>query len=208
MTTNTDPPLESTVWARDWNPATDEWDPNADTEQWGESIGQHGDDPTAVPVSESYGQPAAGTVPDPRANLLTDILGNRQAAPPPTVEHHHVVETIETGASRVRARVVRVVGNQSEVTLLEQNDHRTRALIKVVTSASVIIIGPARQGGNPGFTATPTGPAAFWYHATGDGTLEVKASAAVSCFGTLAAGAVDVAVWEEIESDTSIPGLY
>jgi len=35
----------------------------------------------------------------------------------------------------------------------------------------------------------------------------VKATAAVSAFGTSLAGAVDVAVWEEMESSDSEPGL-
>lgn len=203
-----DQPPDSTVWSDVWTPTIDAWDPNADTGPWGENVGEHGDIAVAEPVSEQYGQSPSGTVPDVRANLLTDIRRGNGVSAPPGVTQHHVVETVERGAARIRARVVRVVGNLTEASLLEQNDGRTRALIKVVTSASVIIIGPARQGGNPQFNATPTGPSAWWYQATGDAALEVKASGAVSAYGTAAAGAVDVAVWEEIETDSSIPGLY
>ena len=199
---------ETTVWANEWNPPVDMYDPNADVLTVPDFFGQsHGDVATAPTMSEQPNDPDAGTTADVRANLLTDVR-NRMTTPPPlTQEHHHVVETVELGSDAVRARVVRVAGNVTETELLAQDDRRARALIKVVTSTSVIVIGPSRQGGNPAFNAVPTGPSAYWYHATGDGTLEVKATAAVSAYGTSATGAVDVAIWEELSTPGNEPGL-
>lgn len=210
MTDATQPPRDlspaDTVWASEWNPGSDRWDPNSEPVGGYHDEAMYGDVGTADPMSESYGGPPSGTVPEAGLNLLTDVDVAAPSMLPP-IEHHHVVETIELGSDAVRARTVRVVANNIETELLPQDDRRSRALIKVVTSASAILIGAARSGGNPAFNATPTGPAVFWYHATGDGVLEVKATAAVSAFGTSAAGAVDVSVWEELSVKDNTPGL-
>lgn len=188
-------------------PPTNEWDPGS--EQYstvGIAEPSHGDDPTAQPMSDAPGQDpgTVGSTPDGRMNLLDAVKG---AAPqlPPVQEVHHTVETFSVGSDRVRGRVVRVVNNNIETTLLEQNPNRVRAIIKPITTNGVIIIGSALQGGNPQYTAIPTGPAAFYPQATGDPTLTIESTAAVVAYGTVAAGFCDVAIWEELQADA--PGL-
>lgn len=118
--------------------------------------------------------------------------------PAPELVSRHVVETQNVGAALVRARVVPVVGNQTPSALLEYNPNRTRALIKVITSNAIILIGPARQGGAPALTAAPTQGLAHYAQATGDPQLEIKSAAAVEAYGVQAVGGVIlVSIWEE-----------
>lgn len=198
----------TTVWAGQWNPPDNEWDPNATPhETWGVEALDHTDDQTAEPMSEQYGHGPSGTTPDARENLLTDVQNPRTAAPLPTQTVHHIVETVEVGSAVVRPRTVRVVGNTTETPLLEENPNRERAIIKLVTTNGVIIIGAARQGGNPQFNATPTGPSNWWYQATGDPVLVIETTAAVVAYGVAVAGAVDVCIWEELRTPSDAPGL-
>jgi hypothetical protein len=122
-----------------WNPDTNEWAPsNEQHETWGVAEPPHYDDPTATPVSESYGQAPSGTVPDARLNLI-DSIRPRTALPAPVVRHEHEVRTTETGSETVRFRQEFVSG-LTPTTLLAQNPNRKRALLRVLGSATSFVV--------------------------------------------------------------------
>lgn len=203
------------VWDDVWNPTVNRWSPS-DEPYPGYDVDvlteyqSHGDVATTSPESEQYRRPdrGGGSVPDARANLLTDVADAGTTAPPVSVVRHELV-TSEAGGEVVRARTVVVTGNLAPTRLLDENPDRKRALIKVVTTASVVLIGPAFGGmGSPQLTGVPTQPVGAWLQATGDPVLEIKAQAAVDVVGVVAAPAsVLVTVWEEINAESNQPGL-
>jgi hypothetical protein len=206
---------DSPVWSNTWNPETDEWSPSDEPYNVvGEAGGPYGEpthydtpDYAGSPSSEQYGHEDGGTVAVHELNLIDDVKQRMRTAPPPQVVHH-VIETFEEGAELVRARVVRVVGNQQQTMLLEENPNRRRALIKCITTAGVVMVQPAHQGGNLTNAAIPTGNQAAYPQATGDPVLEVKSQAGVEAYGIVVApGFVDVAVWEEMTGPKHDPGL-
>ena len=203
------------VWAVVWNPHINQWNPSA--EPWPEygtevpgiaAFQSHGDVVLAEPMSESYGypDPGGGTAPNPSMNLLTDVRDAGTTARPVQIVQHEV-HTYETGGEIVRARTVVVTSTIAPTQLVDENPRRKRALIKVATSTSVIIIQPGRQGGgyNPQ-SATPVGNQAGWLQATGDPVLEIKATAQVECYGAGAntngvlTNPITVTVWEEMNA--------
>lgn len=196
---------DNPVWADVWNPEANEWNPSADPypAEGTETIvdyQSHGDIAAATPLSESYGQPPAGTVPDVRKNLLTDVK-ERSAQPPPPQIVQHLVDTVERGTPLVRTRMIVVKGNTFPVTLLEENELRTRAIIKVVTAAASIMVQQLRSssGGVVGLTAVPSSGCAAWPQSNGDNDLKVETTAGLECYG-IGPGPPDivVAVWEEL----------
>lgn len=200
------------VFANTWNPDTNEWAPtNEQHSTFGLAEPSHGDVPEANPESDEYGRyEGRGSVPDARPNLLDAVRGQGVPLGPPVQRIEHVISTQELGpdADLVRGRVVMVVGNQTPTVLLEQNARRKRALIKVITSASVILLTPMRQGGTPNLTVAPTAPGAFYPLATGDPVHEVKSGAGVDAYGAqAAAGQIMVAIWEELQQPGHEPGL-
>jgi hypothetical protein len=201
----TDAPQNPVYSGPRFNPDTNEWAPSNEQEAvWGLAEPSHGDQPEADPVSESYGQAPSGTVPDTRLNLIDSIRARTPLAAP-VVEHHHVVETQELASSKLRLRLVAVVGNNAPTVILEENPARDRALIHIFTAGSTILLTPLRQGGAPVLVAAPTLPGAFWPLQTNDGTLEIKAQAGMEAVGVSAAGVVLVSVLEEMK-DTN-PGV-
>lgn len=206
----------SPVWSNTWNPETDDWSPSDEPYDvvgvQGDAFGEptHFDTPDYVgaPIgTDQYGIEDHGSVPVRELNLIDDVKARMRTAPPAQVVHH-VIETFEEGAELVRARVVRVIGNQQQTMLLEENPNRRRALIKCITTAGVVMVQPAHQGGNLTNAAVPTGNQAAYPQATGDPVLEVKSQAGVEAYGIVAApGFVDVAVWEEMTGPKHDPGL-
>lgn len=204
----------SSVWSSLWNPPTNEWEPSADpldptTAAFGEP--SHEDEPTAEPMSEQPGHAPSGTVPDPRANLLTDVRDRAAQAGPETVVRHYVT-TIDKSADLVVGRVVRVVGaagvgDSSPTVLLTANPNRTRALIKPITTNGVIMLQPFNQGGNLPQTGVPAAPMSAYPIATGDPVHEVKSGAAVEAYAAGTTDFVDVAIWEEITGADNVGGL-
>lgn len=136
-----------------WNPDTNEWAPsNEQHSVWGVAEPGHGDDPTAEPMSESYGQAPSGTIPDQRYNLIDDV--RRQMAPlaPPTQEHHHVVEEVEKGSPTWRVRHV-VVQGATPTQLVEENQNRKRMLLRIIPGdAPVTQVIPINGSGTLQFT--------------------------------------------------------
>lgn len=205
---------DTPVWANEWTPHVDRWDPNADTYTEYERQGPgHGDLPDASPMSDEYGQPTSGSTPDARANLLTDVRRVRQTAPPIQVIRHEVI-TSEAGAERIRARTVMVTSNAAPTVLLDANPNRKRALIKVITSNQVIMVNEGRAGYGQPLAAVPTANATGWAQATGDPMLEVKSQAMVEAYGAGAVNAgtntlttpIAVTIWEEIQDPSHVPG--
>jgi hypothetical protein len=202
---------DSTVWADEWNPETNEWAPSSEQHSvFGLAEPSHGDVQTAEPMPNDPGDPRTyqdgGGTPDVRKNLLTDVREHRQATPLPVQRVEHVVTTSEVGAALVRGRVVRVQGTLP-IVLLEETPNRRRALLKCITTAAVIVINPLRQGGGIATTTAPAGNLAGFPLATGDPVHEVKSSAGVEAVvsNTAASPFCDVAVWEEL--DAPAPGL-
>jgi hypothetical protein len=200
------PADDDPVWANEWNPDTNEWAPSSEQHSvFGVAEPSHGDEPHAMPEADYPGGPSdGGTVPDARLNLA-DTLRGKGPVPAPVARIEHVVTTEEVAATIVRARIVAVVGNATPTVLLDEAPNRKRALIHVITAASQILVYPARQGGIPALVAAPTTGGAFWFQATGDAHLEVKAQAAVEAVGITAGGTVLVAIWEEL--NTLHPGI-
>jgi hypothetical protein len=200
-----------------WNPQTNQWAPSDEPIGGGNATvanqePSHGDVPIAAPMSSP---PPTGTTPDARANLLDSVKASGPG-PAPVAQVHHVVETIEQGNDRVRARTIRVQlaavggGPDGGTVLLEQNPRRAFALIKLVTTNGVIIIFPGGQGaGNLAFTGVPTAPYAGFFMATGDPVLKIESSAMVSAIvaysGTQAF--CDVSIWEEMSNPSGDPGI-
>lgn len=197
------------VWANTYNPDTNEWAPsNEQHSTFGVAEPSHGDAETAEPMVNDPGDPRTytdgGGVPDARPNLLDAVRGQGVPLQPPPQRIEHHVYTEEVASTRVRARVIAVVGNNAPTVLLEENQKRDRALIKVLTAASTILISPVRQGGQPAIVGAPTLPGAFWPLIATDGNFEVKSQAGVEAIGTVAAGTVIlVAIWEEMR-DTAV----
>lgn len=210
------PEDSNTVFARpSWNPETNEWAPsNEQHSTFGVAEPSHGDDPSAVPMSDAPGQPpdTVGSAPDARLNLL-DAVRYGGAAAPPVVEHHHVVETSEQGNIKVRGKTVRVQaaaagGNAvASVVLLEENPARVRAVIKVITANGQVVLTPLRQGGVVPTLTAAAAPIAGWVQTAGDPPLVVESQAGVEAviFNATAVSACDVTVWEELND--SAPGI-
>jgi hypothetical protein len=205
------------VWGNVWNPESNLWQPsNEPYPAYGQDAAvveyqSHADVMTATPISEMYGTPdpyGTGTTPDPRLNLLTDKQQVGPAAPPVHIVKQETV-TRETGADVIRARTVAVVGNLVPTRLLDENPNRSRALVKVVTTNSVVLIGPPFGGmGAPQLSATPTQPGAQWWQATGDPLFKIESCAAVDAIGVIAPpGVVLVSVWEELNNPGHTPGV-
>lgn len=204
---------DDSVWNDVWNPNPNIWAPsNNPSPAYGEDSDQigyedHSDMLTADPMTEQYGRyEGMGSVPDTRENLLDDVHGPTGVAPPTQVVRHEIV-TSEAGGELVRGRTVAVVGNVVPTRLLEENPNRKRALIKIVTSTSVILIGPSFGAmGSPELTAIPVQPVGAWLQATGDPVLEIKAQAAVDALGVVAGATVLVSIWEEMNTP-GLPGV-
>lgn len=209
------------VWGDFWNPHPNAWAPSVeDFPAYGHDVAEveyqsHGDVPATSPMTEQYGLADAGggSVPDARANLRTNVR-DRMPIPYPTQTIRHELITQDVGSEAVRARTVIITSNLTPVTLLDENPNRKRALIKVITSTSIVMIIPLRSGGGAeGLIAAPTSNAQGWAQATGDPVLEVKAQAGVECYGVGAAAngtltvPIAVTIWEELIVPNSGPGL-
>ena len=204
------PEDDDPVWGNTYNPETNEWAPSSEQHStFGVAEPSHGDEPDAAPSSEQYGRydDDGGTTPDARLNLLSSIRGVNAPLPAPPIQVQHVVTTETLQPALVRARSVVVAGNTQASVLLEENPNRKRALIRVFTAASTILVSPLRQGGVPQLVAPPTTPGAFFPLSTADAQLEVKSGAGVEAVGITAAGVVIVSVWEEMDGPGNHPGL-
>lgn len=157
------PDNPDTVWANQWNPPTDEWNPSAEPHNtWGVAQPGHGDLALANPMVDEQGRPESyppatgGTVPDVRDNLLTDV-NKRMSVAPPVSTVHHVVENVERGAESINVRQINVQGNTAPTQLLEQNPRRKRALVQIVEGTPGMAAGGSAPGtfaGSPAFTVT------------------------------------------------------
>jgi hypothetical protein len=184
----------SSVWADVWNPDVNEWSPSDDPEgTYGQAEPSHFDVAAATPMEPGEQSAALNVL----TNVRTAGVGP-QSPPTPTVNHE--VHTYETGAEAIHMRTVAVVGNVVPTRLLDPNDDRRRALIKVITSASVIVINGINDGGNQQLTGPPAQSLAQWAQATGDPMLEVKATGGIEAYGTSATGTVFVSIWEELNA--------
>lgn len=189
-----------------WNPITNTWEPIPPLAEYDVAEPGHEDIPTATPLSDTAGHEDSdgGSTPDRRMNLLDAVRGGVDPDVPLDNVVHHVMETREAPVSICSGRIVAVVGNAQPSVLLSENPNRTRALIKVITSASVIMVGAEGQGGNVPLVAAPTIPAGQYPQATGDPVLTIESTGAVEAYGTVAApGVILVAVWEEQTDPTS-----
>lgn len=201
-----------------WNPDTNEWAPsNEQHSVFGVAEPSHGDDPSAMPMSDAPGQPpdTVGSAPDARKNLLDAVRQGPTQLPAPVVEHHHVVDVQEQGNVRVRTKTVRVQaqpagggGNDYQpVTILEEAPNRSRAVIRVITTNGQVVLTPLRQGGvQPTLTAAAA-PIAGFVLSQADGmlTTEVQAGIEAVVFNVTQQAFADVTVWEELND--SAPGI-
>lgn len=204
------------IWGDMWNPHQNRWAPTDEPVGGDAGPEPHGDNPTASPTSEAfdYIDPGGGTGPDARTNVQQ--VATPGPGTPPTQRVVHEMETYEVGGEIARGRVIVVGSNLTPAVLLDENPNRKRALIKVITSTSVILVGPHAQLGSPGLTAPPTAPLAAYPIATGDPVHEIKSQAAIDVLGVgpvsgTSAGVLTtpimVAVWEETNSVQGGPGL-
>lgn len=197
----------------EWNPGTNEWAPSNTPIGGGSAEGanqepSHGDVQPASPQSSEPGV-VTGTTPDARGTLLSSVRNPPASTPLPVQRVEHVITTQEEGNDLVRTRTVRVSGTVP-VVLLEENPHRTRALLKLVTSNGVITISPIRQGGIGASTAgVPTAPNAGYMIATGDPVHESKSKAGIEALveDTGASTFCDVTIWEEMSVPGDHPGV-
>jgi hypothetical protein len=133
-----------------WNPQTNEWSPsNEQHSVWGLAEPPHSDDPTADPMSESYGQVPSGTIPDARLNLIDSVRQSMTPIAPPPQEHHHVVEEVEKGSPIWRVRHVVVQSSTVPQQIVEENEQRKRVLLRIIPSDATV------ASTNPNLTAAP-----------------------------------------------------
>lgn len=203
-------PGRQPVWADVWNPVTNEWAPsNEQHSTWGVAEPTHYDSADATPETQSYGVDERGSsTPDARANLLDAV---RSGGPPATVPTHivqHVITTQEEPSSHIRTRTVRVQGTEPTV-LLEQNENRIRAILKVITTSGQVLIGPVHQGQQVRNTATATAPLAQWVQSAGDPHLVVESSEGCEALASNTGVTLfsDVSIWEEMKGAGDSPGL-
>ena len=164
ITDNTSP--QDAVYADFWNPPSNRWSPSDEPHDvFGRAEPSHGDAFTADPMVNDPGDPrtvGAGTAPDVRKNLLTDVR-DQIAGMGFTIEHHHVVETSEQGAEGISVKVVLVQGNLSPTALLEENPRRKRAFLRIVPNTPTQTTNATEQApANPatganGVLTVPTG---------------------------------------------------
>lgn len=183
------PDNPDTVWANTWNPPTDEWSPSAEPHNtWGVAQPGHGDLSMANPMVDEPGRPetipptTGGSVPDVRDNLLTDVK-KRMATTPPTQVVHHVVENVERGSEALRFHQ-EVVQGSGPTTVLNPNDQRKRALLKIAAASGASAQIQGAVANSAGFTYTvPAGQtwsnisSLFWQLVTdatvGNRTLQI-----------------------------------
>lgn len=194
------------VWSDVWNPEINEWNPSgSDYPAAGEEgvtayAPPHTDQPDADPVSEQYGHPDdtyAGSTEDARANLLTEVRAKRGPVPGPPVIVRHEVSTTERGAEYILTRTIRLSAqNPGPVELVADNPNRKRALFRV-TSATTLLIRPARSGGIP---APGTGTVAGTNCYPIDSTIQFEYKGQAALEGLLNNGGdtTDVAILEEL----------
>lgn len=168
-------PQQNPVWGDLWNPDPNAFSPSATpVGVWGIGEPSHGDDPNARPETPSYGVPDSGTTQDTRANLLTDVK-QRGALPPPPQVIRHEVHTYESGAEAVRIHQETVNG-VVPTTILMQNRKRKRALVKLLSGTTGLVVMPFSASNNSSFTITvPAGQTwqvqSFLFVYTTDGTV-------------------------------------